>query len=79
MNERVSEFVVKVVALLTSRRAWAVGVSLYAIWGNILFPDIPEDQLIEVGTAFSDGAMQVVASAIVVFGWLVSQGIRKTG
>lgn len=79
MNERITEFLVKVVALLTSRRAWVVAVSLYAVWGNILFPDIPEEQLIETGTVFTEGAMKVVASAIIVFGWLVSQGHRKTG
>lgn len=78
MNERVIEFLLKVVALLTSRRAWAVGISLVAIWIHEMFPDIPEEQIIDAGTQFMEEALRVIASAIVVFGWLIGQSIRKT-
>jgi len=79
MNDRVIAFLTKVVALLTSRRAWAVGISLVAIWTNILFPDIPEEQIIETGTQFMETALKVIASALVVVGWIIGQSIRKTG
>lgn len=78
MNERVIAFLTKVVALLTSRRAWVVGISLAAIWTHEMFPDIPEEQIIDAGTQLMEGALRMIASAIVLFGWLVGQSIRKT-